>query len=31
MEENKFDLFNKLQELQTLLKKESSLKKMCKL
>jgi hypothetical protein len=30
MEENKFDLFNKLQELQTLLKKESSLKKMCK-
>ena len=30
MEELKFDLFSKLQELQALIKKESSLKKMCK-
>ena len=30
MEEIQFDLFHKLQELQTLIKKESSLKKRCK-
>ena len=31
MEENRFDLFSKLQELQSLIKKESSLKKRSKL
>ena len=29
MEEQKFDLFNKLKELQSLIKKEASLKQLC--
>ena len=30
MEQNEFQLFSKLQELQTLIKKESPLKQLCK-
>ncbi len=30
MEENNFELFNKLKELQDLIKEEASLKKLCK-
>ena len=31
MENNNFELFNKIQELQGLIKKEASLKKLCKI
>jgi hypothetical protein len=30
MEQNEFQVFSKLQELQTLIKKESALKQLCK-